>query len=162
QERVIERIGGRQQIPVDVRIVCATNQNLEELIQQSRFRGDLFYRLNEFTIKIPALRERRGDALVLAHYFLNSLNTQYRRQLGGFSAEAKGAIAAHAWPGNVRELQSRMKRAILIAEADLITPSELELAPASERGQAAKLMTLKEARNQAERQALVDVFAQVD
>jgi two-component system, NtrC family, response regulator len=162
QERVIERIGGRTTIPVDVRIVCATNQNLEELIQQGRFRGDLFYRLNEFLIKIPALRERRGDPLVLAHFFLNSFNAQFRRQVKGFTAEAKAAIAEHGWPGNVRELQSRMKRAILVTEGDLITPAELELGPTPDRGRQVKLMTLKEARTQAERQALLDVFAQVD
>ena len=162
QERVIERIGGRQTIPVDVRIVCATNQNLEELIQQGRFRGDLFYRLNEFLIKIPALRERRGDPLVLAHFFLNSFNAQFRRQVKGFSAEAKAALGDHAWPGNVRELQSRMKRAILVADGDLITPAELELGAAPDRARPPRLMTLKEARTQAERQALLDVFTQVE
>jgi len=162
QERVIERIGGRHTIPVDVRIVCATNQNLEELIQQGRFRGDLFYRLNEFLIKIPALRDRRGDALVLAHFFLNSFNAQYRRQVRGFSAEAKAAIAEHPWPGNVRELQSRMKRAILVTEGDQITPAELELGTAPDHVRQPRLMTLKEARTQAERQALLDVFGQVE
>jgi two-component system NtrC family response regulator len=167
QERVIERIGGRQQIPVDVRIVCATNKNLAELIAAGKFRDDLLYRLNEFVIHIPPLRERRGDPIVLAHFFLNSFNSQYRHAVRGFSVEARAAIASHAWPGNVRELQSRVKRAVLTCEGDLIGPADLDLATPDVAGEAgskpnARPASLREVREMAERQALQEALAQVN
>lgn len=175
QERVIERIGGRRPIPVDVRIVCATNQNLPEMIKDGRYRGDLFYRLNEFVIEIPPLRSRTGDALVLAHYFLNSFSAQYRSQVRGFTQEARAAIAHHGWPGNVREMQSRVKRAVLMAENDLITAGELDLGNGNGNGNGNGIhggeveeefsngtATLREVRQHAERAAVEQALAQVD
>jgi two-component system NtrC family response regulator len=169
QERVIERIGGRQLIPVDVRIICATHRNVPELIGEQRFREDLYYRLNEFSLKIPALRERPGDAVLLAHYFLNEYNAAQRRNLKGFTSSARGALAAHNWPGNVRELQNRVRRAVVIADGDLITAENLELGEGlASSGDAdvldsdQRLLTLKEIRQNADRKALEEVLAQVN
>jgi two-component system NtrC family response regulator len=126
--RLIERIGGRQQIPVDVRIVSATNQNLEERMADGRFREDLFYRLNEVIIRIPPLRDREEDSVLLASYFLKRLNAQFDRKLRGFTTEAISAIAANSWRGNVRELENRVKRAVVMADGTHITAADLELA----------------------------------
>lgn len=115
QERMIERVGGRQLIAVDVRIICATHRDVPTLISQQRFREDLYYRLNEFSLKIPALRERQGDAVLLAHYFLAEYCAAQGRQLKGFTAAATDALAAYHWPGNVRELQNVVERAVILA-----------------------------------------------
>jgi len=149
QDRVIERIGGRQPIPVDVRIVCATNQDLPKLMAEGRFREDLYYRLNEFTIKVPPLRERPNDALLLAHYFLNKFNTSLGRSVRGFSKEAAAAVSAHHWPGNVRELENGIKRAIIMCEGKQIDLRDLELTPVQSEG--GGLLTLKQTRERAER-----------
>jgi two-component system NtrC family response regulator len=168
QERVIERVGGRQLIPVDVRVICATHRNVPELIAEQRFREDLYYRLNEFSLKIPALRERQGDAVLLAHYFLNEYNAAQRRNLKGFTAGARAALAAHPWPGNVRELQNRIRRAVVIADGDLITAENLELGEGATDHEAAmsdgeqRMLTLKEIRQNADRKALEEVLAQVN
>ncbi len=161
QDRTIERIGGRQQIAVDVRIVCATNRDLRGMIADGRFREDLFYRLNEIPIAIPPLRERPGDAMILAHFFLNRFAAKYRRPLKGFSGDAAVAIDAHSWPGNVRELQSRLKRAVLMAEGEQIGAAELDLAaPADD--QAPPPVSLREVRQSAERRALLEALAEAD
>ena len=115
QNQVIERVGGRDEIRVDARIVCATNQNLGELMKQGRFREDLYYRLNELTIKVPPLRERQGDAVLLANYFLRRFNSEFNRRLKGFAPDALAAIAADPWRGNVRELENRIKRAAVMS-----------------------------------------------
>jgi two-component system NtrC family response regulator len=151
QERVIERVGGRQQIAVDVRVVCATNQNLEELIREGRFREDLFYRLSELVIKVPPLRERNGDAELLAHSFLQSYNEEQHRSVRGFSSEALAAIANYEWPGNVRELENRVKRAVIMAEAQRITPADLDLVPPNE---VPEVLNLAQAREEAERREI--------
>ncbi|HUZ73958.1 MAG TPA: PEP-CTERM-box response regulator transcription factor [Stellaceae bacterium] len=151
QDHVVERIGGRQQIHVDVRIVCATNQDLDKLIADSRFREDLYYRLNELKLNIPPLRERNGDALLLASYFLKKFNDQYGRSLKGFTAESIAAIRQHPWRGNVRELENRMKRAVVMAEGPLVTGPDMDLASS----EAAELsLDLRSARSRAEREVL--------
>ncbi|MDN5937011.1 MAG: PEP-CTERM-box response regulator transcription factor, partial [Nitrosospira sp.] len=121
QERVIERIGGRKEIPVNVRIVCATHQNLKKLIEEGRFREDLYYRLSEIVIAIPSLRERSGDAALLAHHFKNKFSIQERRSSLNFSQEALAAIENHPWPGNVREMENCIKRAVIMADGPLIS-----------------------------------------
>jgi two-component system NtrC family response regulator len=151
QERVFERIGGRQQIAVDVRIVCATNQNLEDLIAQGKFREDLFYRLSELVVNIPPLRDRDGDAELLAHSFLAKFNKEQGRSIRGFSSEALAAINAHDWPGNVRELENRMKRAVIMAEGNRITPFDLDLA---EPDEIPAVLNLAQAREDAERREI--------
>ena len=151
QERVVERVGGRQQIAVDVRVVCATNQNLEELIKEGRFREDLYYRLSELVIKVPPLRERNGDAELLAHSFLQSFNEEHRRSIRGFTSESLAAIAKYSWPGNVRELENRVKRAVIMAEGQGITPMDLDLAPPDE---VPEILNLAQAREEAERREI--------
>lgn len=128
QERQFERIGGRTTISVNVRVISATNKNLESCVAEGKFREDLYYRLNEVRIELPPLRERERDAVVLAHHFLNVYNRANHRNLRGFSDGALAAIAAYHWPGNVRELESRLKRAVVMSEGPLITEADLDLA----------------------------------
>ncbi len=158
QERVIERIGGRREIPVDVRIVCATHQDLEQLIAEGRFRRDLFYRLNETVIELPPLRERPEDIPVLARAFLHRFNREMKRNLLDFSEAALAALESHDWPGNVRELQSRVKTAVALARGPKVEPADLKLVEGGDR----RLPTLREAREQAERQALVAALSEAD
>jgi two-component system NtrC family response regulator len=127
QEQTVERIGGRAPIAVDVRVVSATNAAIEERVEHGSFRGDLFYRLNAVSVRIPPLRERPGDALLLARYFLNRHNRELNRSLRGFTEAAVAAIDAHAWPGNVRELENRVKRAVVMADGKLVDAPDLEL-----------------------------------
>jgi two-component system NtrC family response regulator len=156
QEQVIERIGGRGAIAVDVRVVSATNQGLERLVEAGRFRADLFYRLNPVTVRIPPLRERPGDALLLARWFFARFNLEFARNLRGFSDAAVAAIEAHDWPGNVRELENRVKRAVIMAEGRLIEPANLEL-EAGERPM--EFLDLRAARLRAEREVLGQALA---
>jgi two-component system NtrC family response regulator len=127
QERVVERVGGRKEIPVDVRIICATHQDLPSQIKDGRFREDLYYRVSEITIEIPNLSEREGDALVLAKNFLNRFSEQNNRQIRGFDQDAIRAIEEYDWPGNVREVESRVKRAVIMADSAYVTAEDLEL-----------------------------------
>jgi len=151
QERVIERIGGRRSIPVDVRVVCATHQDLQAKMQTGDFREDLFYRISELVIDIPPLRDRDDDAVLLAHFFFKKFNAVQKRALKGFGKEALAAIARHPWPGNVRELENRVKRAVIMADDKHIAPGDLDLEAADEPPTP---LTLKEAREQADIRAL--------
>jgi two-component system, NtrC family, response regulator len=157
QERKVERIGGRQEIPVDVRVVCATHQDLKNLISENRFREDLFYRLAEITINIPALRARNGDAILLAHAFLRRFAQDQRRTSLTFTEDAVMAIEAHAWPGNVRELLNCIKRATIMADGARVTRDDLGLPAAgnAEPGNDLRDLDLRSIREQAERQAIV-------
>jgi len=158
EDQVIERIGGRQQIKIDVRIVCATNQDLPKLIREGRFREDLFYRINEIAITIPPLRERHGDAVVLANFFLKRYGAQFSRAFKGFSADALAAMRQHEWRGNVRELENRVKRAAVMSEGPLVGARDLDLiAP-----EAAPTLDLREARRRAERDAIEMALAQAE
>lgn len=159
QERVIERIGGREEIPVDVRIVSATHQDLKKLIEEGRFREDLFYRLGEISIKIPPLRNRVGDAILLAQHFKNKFCAKERRHLLSFSQEALSAIEAHHWPGNVREMENCIKRAVIMAEGPLINPDDLGL---QESEIPSEPMNLRIVREREECKALVRALAKVD
>jgi two-component system, NtrC family, response regulator len=150
QDQIIERIGGRQQIRVDVRIVCATNADLEAKMAQGEFREDLFYRLNEVTMRVPPLRDRAGDAVLLANFFLNNFTAEFRRRVKGFSPTAMTAIAAYNWPGNVRELENRVKRAVVMSEHPVIEPSDLELAAPTDQSD----LDIRVARNRVERQMI--------
>ena len=127
QERRLERVGGRESITVNVRLVTATNQKLEKLIAEGRFREDLYYRINDVRIDLPALRDRDGDPMLLAQYFLNGFNKAYSKHITGFTEDALAALSAHAWPGNVRELENRVKRAVIMAESKRITAADLDL-----------------------------------
>ena len=151
QDQIIERIGGRQRIQVDVRIVSATNTSLEDRVSEGTFRGDLFYRMNAVTIRIPPLRDRGGDALLLANYFLSRFNREFGRNIRGFTEAAAAALSVHAWPGNVRELENRLKRAVVMTERRMLDAADLELAPASETSQP---LDLRAARLRAEYEVL--------
>ena len=151
QERVIERVGGREEIPVDVRVVCATHQNLQKFIADGRFREDLYYRINEIPLLVPPVRERTGDAVLLAQAFLQRFMQGQKQSIRGFSDAAIAAIAAHPWPGNVRDLEHRIKRAVIMAEGSRIEPQDLELMP---RADDAPLLNLREAKDIVERQAV--------
>src|SRR5580692_446572 len=151
QDQIVERIGGRQKIQVDVRVVSATNANLEEKIAQGVFRGDLFYRMNAVTVRIPPLRERGGDVMLLANFFLTRFNREFNRNIRGFTDAATSALDAHDWPGNVRELENRMKRAVVMAESRMIDVTDLELAVGEET---MPDLDLRAARLRAEREVL--------
>jgi two-component system NtrC family response regulator len=156
QERVIERIGGRTEIPVDVRVVCATNQDLQALISRQQFREDLYYRVSEITVQVPPLRERQGGISVLATVFLNKFAAVNRKRLA-FSKEALDAIESYGWPGNVRELENRVKTAAIMAEGNQVSAEDLGLKQAE--GGTGLLLNLKEVRNQAELQAIRQAVA---
>jgi len=151
QQRVVERIGGREEIPVDVRVVSATNQDLAQLVAEGGFREDLFYRLGEVAIRIPPLREREGDASLIARSLLDRFAGEQRRPVRGFNATALNAVESYQWPGNVRELENRVKRAVIMAEGPQITAADLEL-PSG--GQPPLPFNLRGVREKAERQAL--------
>jgi two-component system NtrC family response regulator len=151
QNHVIERVGGRQEIPVDVRVVCATNKDLQQLIIEQRFRQDLFFRIGEVTIDVPPLRERRGAATVLAHAMLRKFGGMHGRPKRGFTEEAAAALEAYSWPGNVRELENRVKTAMIMGDGPLLTAEDLHL---KETVNGELLFNLKEVRTRAERQAI--------
>jgi two-component system, NtrC family, response regulator len=159
QERVIERIGGRKQIDVDVRIVCATHQNLELMISEGRFREDLYYRLAEIVIKIPALAERDGDVALLAHAFLQRFAKEMSRPIKGFTPDALDALDSWSWPGNVRELENKLKRAVIMAEGTMIAASDLDLAVGDADPE---IFNLKQVRENADRRAIRQALARTD
>ncbi len=159
QERVIERIGGRQEIPVDVRVICATHQDPQTLITQGRFREDLYYRISEIVLDIPPLRERPGDSVVLARSFFQEYAREQGSSLRGLSSDALTAIEAHDWPGNVRELENRVKRAVIMADGPQVTAAELDLKPSDDDRMP---FNLREVREDAERQALARALNFVD
>ena len=146
QERTIERIGGRRSIDVDTRIVCATHQNLDAMIADARFREDLYYRLAEIVVRIPALAERTGDAVLLARAFLSRFAAEMNPAVRGFAPDALTAIDAWGWPGNVRELENRVKRAVIMADGKLVTAADLDLAePVAADDQTLNLKSAREA-----------------
>ena len=159
QERVIERIGGRTEIPVDVRVVCATHRNLRERIAEGEFREDLFYRLAEMIISIPPLRERAGDATLLAHAFVQRFSRENGRSRLVLREDALDAIRRHPWPGNVRELENCIKRAVIMADGNGISADDLGLAPAEEEPE---VFNLRQVRDNAEKKAVLEVMARVD
>ena len=160
QERVIERLGGREEIPVDVRIVCATHQNLKEMIAAGDFREDLYYRLSEIVVTIPSLRVRVGDAALLAHHFRNKFSVQEGRSSLNFSQEALATIESYSWPGNVREMENCIKRAVIMAEGSQISVDDLGLQTSSRAEE--EHLNLRQVREEAEYKAIVKVLARVD
>ena len=161
QDQVIERVGGREPIQVNVRIIAATNRDIEEMLGTKEFREDLFYRINTISLSLPPLRERDEDILLLAMYFLNHYNGEFSKNIRGFSNSAHGTLSGYAWPGNVRELENRIKRAVIMTTGKLIQPEDLDLPYADEFGGKSQSgdrglsvpagMTLKQAREETER-----------
>jgi len=160
QERVIERIGSRQSIAVDTRVVCATHQNLDTMIAEGRFREDLFYRLAEIVVRIPGLKDRPGDATLLAKAFLAKFAQEMNPAVKGFSADALAVIDAWHWPGNVRELENRIKRAVIMAEGKLIHAADLDLAEPDDA--LARALNLKTARETADRKVIRHALARTE
>ena len=158
QERVIERVGGREEIPVDVRVVCATHQNLTEMIRQGTFRQDLYFRLAEIVLEIPPLKARPGDASLLAHAFVRRFGDEHRRGTMTLLQDALDAIEAYPWPGNVRELENCMKRAVIMADGTVIKGADLNLKGTSRD----VILNLRQVRDEAERQAETRVLGRVN
>lgn len=160
QERVIERVGGRDEIPIDVRIVCATHQDLKALIKEGRFREDLYYRLAEIVVEIPPLRDRQGDAALLAHSFVQRFAAEQRRRSMTLRSDAVASIEAHTWPGNVRELENCIKRAVIMAEGSQITAADVGFASNGDEDLA--FLNLRRVRDEAEKRAVITVLSRVN
>ena len=160
QERVIERVGGREMIPVDVRVVCATHRDLAALIDEGQFREDLYYRISEITVQIPALREREGDVLLIARALLNTFGESLGKARLNFASDAVRALERYRWPGNIRELENRLKRALIMSESGQVTAQDLELETDDEDVAVAiePPPDLRQAREQAERHAILQAL----
>jgi len=158
QERVIERVGGREEIPVDVRIICATHQDLKSMIQQGTFREDLFYRLAEIAIEIPPLRSRPGDASLLAHAFVRRFSQEQHRNFITLTPDAIAAIEGYGWPGNVRELENCIKRAVIMADGASINANDLDLKTDGNESH----LNLRQVRDEAEKKAVNHALARAD
>ncbi|NGZ87119.1 PEP-CTERM-box response regulator transcription factor [Duganella aceris] len=159
QQRVIERIGGRSEISIDVRVVCATHRNLKSMAEEGRFREDLYYRLSEIVLTIPPLRQRSGDSALLAHHFRNKFCAGESRSMLGFSPEALAAIESYSWPGNVREIENCIRRAVIMADGPHITALDLGLPqPDGEDDD----LNLRQARDAAEYRVMIKALARVD
>jgi two-component system NtrC family response regulator len=154
QERVIERVGGRQEIEVDVRVICATHRNLAEMVAAQSFREDLYYRVSEITLAIPPLRQRGHDIIVIAKALLTKFNAEFNSHVQGFSDCAMQAMLQHPWPGNIRELQNKLKSAVILADSKLITADDLGLSSK----EMVKTSTLRKVREQAETQAIRQAY----
>ncbi|KUM55116.1 PEP-CTERM-box response regulator transcription factor [Rheinheimera sp. EpRS3] len=154
QERVIERVGGRQEIEVDVRVICATHRNLAEMVAAQSFREDLYYRVSEITLAIPPLRQRGHDIIVIAKALLTKFNIEFNSHVQGFSDCAMQAMLQHPWPGNIRELQNKLKSAVILADSKLITADDLGLSSK----EMVKTSTLRKVREQAETQAIRQAY----
>jgi two-component system NtrC family response regulator len=161
QERVIERIGGRQPIPVDTRIVCATHQDLQSMIADGRFREDLYYRLAEIVVKIPSLAERPGDAVLLARHSANLFAREMNPKVQGLAPDALVAIDNYGWPGNVRELENRIKRAVIMADGRLVSAADLDF-PGTASGEAEIAINLRAVREVADRKAIRQALSRTD
>ena len=161
QERTIERVGGRQEIPVDVRIVCATHQDLKALSKESRFREDLYYRLAEIVVNIPPLRSRVGDAALLAHAFARRFAAEQNRGTLSLGEDAVRAIEAHHWPGNIRELENCIKRAVIMVDGNQITSQDIGLnLPGTDDGE--NSLDLRTIREKAEKNAIISAMGRVN
>jgi two-component system NtrC family response regulator len=155
---VDQRVGGRQEIPVDVRIVCATHQSLKDQIVAGKFREDLYYRLAEIVVEIPPLRERKGDAALLAHAFVRKIAAEQRRGSMSLLPDAIDSIDSHSWPGNVRELENVIKRAVIMSEGPTIARRTWAVASNSEPA----ALNLRQIRDEAERSAVLKVLGRVN
>lgn len=160
QERVVDRVGSVTPVPVDVRVVCATHRDLRRLIDASEFREDLYYRISEITLDVPSLRDRDGDALVIARSLLNTLGRQLERPNLSFSEDATVAINQYSWPGNVREMINKVKRATIMAEGKRISAEDLELTANKESTE--KQLNLRQVRENAERTAILQALQTCD
>jgi two-component system NtrC family response regulator len=156
QEQTIERVGGREQLRVDARVIAATNRDLKLAMAEGKFREDLFFRLGVVSVALPSLKERNGDALLMANVFLMRYTKENKKKITGFSTQAAAAIEGYNWPGNVRELENRVKRAVIMAEGRKVSPTDLELEVPKGRFDG---LSLREAREALEREIILRVLA---
>jgi len=159
QEKTIERVGGNQTIELDARIIAATHVNLEDAVKDGRFREDLFYRLNVVPIRLPPLRERKEDILLLSHHFIRNEAQRLRKGKVNLSQSAADVLTAHSWPGNIRELQNRICRALATNVNGVIMPDVMGLSQISENDKKPQLLSLKEARESAEKEMIQRALA---
>ena len=157
QERVIERVGGRSEIPVDVRVICATNKDLQKMVSEGSFREDLFYRICEMTVDIPPLRLRHGDKVLLARHFKMKFAAEHSQNISGFTPDAIAAIESYNWPGNIREMENKVKRAVIMADGKYITREDMGLADAGELS-----LNLRHVRQAAEQSAIMRALVMTD
>jgi Nif-specific regulatory protein len=162
QERQIERVGGTQPVKLDIRLIAATNRNLEEEVRAGRFRQDLYYRLNVVTLKTPPLRERQSDIPALAMHFASKFGAQCGRRIGGISPEAEAYLSHYDWPGNIRELENALERAVVLGSSDIIQLEDLpesirEIAHAAD---VVRAPALQDAVDRAKREAIAQAFQQ--
>ena len=156
QERSIERVGGRVEIPVDTRVLAATNMDLQLAMKDGRFREDLYYRLNTVTITVPPLRERGADIVMLGKFLLQRYSEEAKKKIAGFTREALLSLEQYHWPGNIRELENRVRRAVTLTDNPKISPEDLDLAEPDESQEG---LTLKEARDTVERRVIEQTLA---
>ena len=161
QERVIERVGGRSEISVDVRVICATHRDIQTMVSHESFREDLFYRIGEIIINIPPLRDRESDVLLLAKTFLKQYTHDYGSKVKGFSDAALAAMLHYQWPGNIRELQNKLKSAVILAEGTIIHADDLSIMPANE-DEVLEVFNLRSVRAEAESRAIRRAFTHAD
>jgi two-component system NtrC family response regulator len=155
QEKCFQRVGGRQEIPSDARVLAATNRNLQESVAAGRLREDLYFRLAVVVVKVPPLRQRGDDIVLLAKAFLHNYGVEYAKPGLTFAPDALRALTLYRWPGNVRELQNRVRRAVIMADGKRVTARDLEL---TDTLSALPPQTLKEARESVEREMVQDAL----
>jgi two-component system, NtrC family, response regulator len=161
QERVIERVGGRSEIPVNIRVICATHRDLQTMVAEQTFREDLFYRVGEISITLPPLRERDNDVVLLAKTFMSQYNEEFKTKVKGFTEGAVKAMLQHRWPGNIRELQNKIKSAVIMAEGNMIQPEDLGLR-FDEQALGSDSLNLREVREEAESRAIRRAYHQAE
>ncbi|QDG39392.1 PEP-CTERM-box response regulator transcription factor [Alteromonas mediterranea] len=161
QERVIERVGGRNEIPVDIRVICATHRDLQKMVAEETFREDLYYRVGEMPILIPPLRERDQDIILLARTFLNIYREEFKAKAKSFSESAVNAMLGHKWPGNIREMQNKLKSAVIMAEGTVIQPDDLGLMPVDAQNEP-ETLNLREVRETAESRAIRKAYQKAE
>ena len=155
QEQMVERVGGREMIKVDARVITATNRDLKEAMKNGEFREDLYFRVGVITIHLPRLKERAGDISILAQAFLSRYSAEAKKKLTGFTPDAVDALEAYDWPGNVRELENKIKRAVVMAEGKQVKPEDLDM----EHADPQQGVGLKEAREAVERKIVLSTLA---
>lgn len=153
QSRTVTRVGSEKQIPFDIRLICATNMDLEKMVAEGRFREDLYYRINTMHVHLPALRERSEDVIPLAELFLKTYAAKYRRGVEGISSEAAARLRSHAWSGNIRELQNTVEKAVILSEGRLLKPDDFQL-EVKTAAASASVQTIDQAEEQAIRSAM--------
>jgi two-component system NtrC family response regulator len=160
QDKTIQRVGGREDVVVNTRILAATNKDLTKEIGEGRFREDLYYRLGVVLIKVPPLRDRKGDLVVLATYFLKRYCDLYDKRVRGFNSAALESMETYAWPGNIRELENKIQRAIILSEGPMIGPHDLgfDSQPVSRMTAQPEMRTLREAKERVEKEMVVSAL----